>query len=54
MGGIPSPLSYGAEGAPDALALLRDKARQGTVTLLFAARDAKRNNAVALANTLTK
>ena len=32
---------------PDAVALLRDKAR-GTVTLLYAARERERNNAVAL------
>ena len=33
---------------PDALALLREKARRGTVTLLYAARDPEHNNAVAL------
>jgi uncharacterized protein YeaO (DUF488 family) len=39
---------------PDVLALLRDKARRGRVTLLFAAGDPERNNAVALAERLTE
>ena len=37
---------------PDAMALLRGKARHGTVTLLYAARDPDRNNAVALQSLL--
>lgn len=39
---------------PDAMALLRDKARQGTVTLLYAARDPDHNNAVALKGLLER
>jgi uncharacterized protein YeaO (DUF488 family) len=37
---------------PDALAQLRDKASVGTTTLLYAARDAEHNNAMALKNIL--
>ncbi|MBV9752425.1 MAG: DUF488 domain-containing protein [Hyphomicrobiales bacterium] len=33
----------------EALALLRDKLRRGTVTLVYASRDTEHNNAVALA-----
>jgi uncharacterized protein YeaO (DUF488 family) len=37
---------------PDAVALLRDKAERGTLTLLYAARDREHNNAVALKSIL--
>lgn len=42
--------AYGAELAeqPEAVAHLLDRVRQGRVTLLYAARDTERNNAVAL------
>ena len=45
---------YAAELAQqsDAMALLRDKARRGTLTLLYAARDPDHNNAVALKSLL--
>jgi uncharacterized protein YeaO (DUF488 family) len=39
------------EQQPDAVALLRQKAGRGTVTLLYAARDAEHNNAAALKST---
>lgn len=35
-------------GKPEAVSPIREKARSGTVTLLFGARDRARNNAVAL------
>ena len=38
---------------PDALALLRDKAAAGAVTLGYAARDPEHNNAVALKDVLS-
>ena len=38
---------------PEALALLRDKAGRGTLTLLYAARESERNNAVALESILS-
>jgi len=37
---------------PDATAALREKVREGTVTLLYAARDPDHNNAVALKSLL--
>jgi uncharacterized protein YeaO (DUF488 family) len=37
---------------PEALAMLRDKAACGTVTLVYAAREREHNNAVALATIL--
>jgi uncharacterized protein YeaO (DUF488 family) len=39
---------------PNALALLRDKAGRGTVTLLYAARDPEHNNAAALKSILAR
>jgi uncharacterized protein YeaO (DUF488 family) len=39
-------------GRQEELRALRERARKGTVTLLFAARDTERNNAVALADAL--
>ena len=41
------------EQQPQAIALLRDKASRGPVTLLYAARDAEHNNAAALKSILT-
>jgi uncharacterized protein YeaO (DUF488 family) len=40
------------QGQPEAIALLRDKAGLGDLTLLYAARESERNNAVALADIL--
>ncbi len=42
------------EAQPDAWQPLLEAAREGTVTLLFSARDAKHNNAVALRSFLEK
>lgn len=36
------------DGQPDAVAALRRRAEEGTVTLVYAAKDPERNNAVAL------
>ncbi|SED03301.1 Uncharacterized conserved protein YeaO, DUF488 family [Rhizobiales bacterium GAS191] len=46
---------YKAEVEPqsDTLAMLRSKARRGTVTLLYAARDIEHNNAAALERILS-
>ncbi len=41
------------EGHAEILARLRTEARQGTVTLLFAAKDAEHNNAVVLKEILS-
>jgi uncharacterized protein YeaO (DUF488 family) len=42
------------EASPEPLERLAGEARKGTVTLLFAARDTEKNNAVALAEYLRK